>query len=67
MSIHLRIRRLREALDLTQEQLGAKLGVGKSAVCHWERGRRLPPAGEIKRLATALKTTVARLYGERPA
>ena len=41
-SVAARIKRLRQHLGLTQEQLGARAGCTKSAVSQWERGITLP-------------------------
>lgn len=37
-----RIRRLRDSLGMTQEQLAKRLGVNRSAVAQWEIGRTKP-------------------------
>jgi hypothetical protein len=44
------IRTLRQALKLTQEQLGRRLGVNKITVSRWERGAIKPGAQAIKSL-----------------
>lgn len=53
------IRRFREALDLTQDQLAAAVGTTQPTVNNWERGRRqdvhLPT---LVALAKALKVTI---------
>lgn len=36
------IRFIREALDMTQEELASRVGVQFSAVSHWETGIRTP-------------------------
>ena len=38
---------LREAVGLTQEQFGKQLGVAKTTVSRWERGRMRPSAEKI--------------------
>lgn len=46
------LRKRREALSMTQEQLAAALGVASNTVARWERGERsIPP-----HLSLALKT-----------
>ena len=42
------IRKLRDDLDITQEQLAAKLGVAFSTVSRWENGRGNPSPLAIK-------------------
>jgi transcriptional regulator with XRE-family HTH domain len=37
-----RLRAGRHATDRTEKALGEELGVGESAVAHWEAGRRTP-------------------------
>ncbi len=44
------IRTLREALSMTQRQLGEALGVDKLTVSRWERGQVKPGAASVKRL-----------------
>jgi DNA-binding XRE family transcriptional regulator len=44
------VRTLREALGLTQRQLGEALGVDKLTVSRWERGEIKPGSASIKRL-----------------
>lgn len=64
MEIGQRIRALREAHDMTLEELGQKVGVGKSTVRKWETGmianmRR----DKIAKLSDALNVTPAYLMG----
>lgn len=61
MTIGKNIRRLRRALDLTQEQLGKKVGVGKSTICEIEKDRKNPSLYVAIRIAATLKTTVNEL------
>lgn len=51
----------REALDLTQEELAAKVGVGQSFLSQIERGFKIPSVEVTKRLADALEVTVDEL------
>lgn len=53
------VRRLREALGLTQEALGAAAGLDRSYVGGVERGERNPSLSTIAQLARALQTPVA--------
>lgn len=52
------VRRLREALGLTQEALGAAAGLDRSYVGGVERGERNPSLSTIAQLARALQTPV---------
>lgn len=49
------IREARTKKHLSQSQLGAALGVSKSAICGWETGREVPHATRLAGLARALK------------
>src|SRR5260221_10928991 len=41
-AIGTKIKKRRQVLRLTQEQLAGRLGVSKSAVANWERGKHFP-------------------------
>jgi transcriptional regulator with XRE-family HTH domain len=62
MGIGENIRRAREAAGLTQRQLAKRVGVTFQSVNQWESGGRFQME-RLPRIAMALKTTVARLYG----
>lgn len=68
-TIHQRIRRLREAKELTQEELAALVGVSRQAVQKWEsegEDRTAPTRKREPALAAALGVTVTELiYGTR--
>ncbi len=49
---------LRKAKQLTQVELGERLGVSFQAVSKWERGETLPDIGLLPDLAAVLETTV---------
>lgn len=51
---------LREALGLTQEQLGKKLGVDKMTVSRWERGTVRPSAESLAALDKLRRQSVRR-------
>lgn len=55
MEIKLWIRAARKKADLTQEQLGEKLGVTKANVSSWETGRHKPSYEQIQRIAALSK------------
>ena len=48
-----RVRNLRVALKLTQEEFAAKMGVGRIAALYWESGRSQPSAEVYVRMAKA--------------
>jgi transcriptional regulator with XRE-family HTH domain len=61
-----RIRALRRAGGLTQEQLAVACGVSRSAVAQWETDRAGQLRGNISRIAAALSANVEFLLeGER--
>ena len=63
-----RIRKLREARDLTQEGLAELAGITPTYQSHIERGEKRPSLGVLVRKATALDVTVDRLLaGFQPA
>ena len=55
------LRGLREAADMTQEQLATKVGVKPARIADWERGAEQPETREIGLLALALGVTPPRL------
>jgi transcriptional regulator with XRE-family HTH domain len=46
-----RLRLLRTERDITQEQLGKSLGIGKTAISQYENGVRRPDADMLRRMA----------------
>jgi len=54
---------IRERLDITQEELAEKVGVQRTAVCHWERGIR-KPTGPVRILLDKLRQTAAKRPGK---
>lgn len=57
-----RIRALREVAGLTQEELGAAVGLGKAAVSAWERGHSTPGSDDLPAIAKALGVEVGDLF-----
>lgn len=47
----------RTAQGMTQEQLAQKIGVSQKSLMRWETGKRLPDAGAVEALCTALGIT----------
>ena len=58
------IRNERTAQDLSQEELGAKMGVTYRSVYMYESGRRVPKLSTLKRFADALGVPVRQLMGD---
>jgi transcriptional regulator with XRE-family HTH domain len=56
-----RVRAAREDAGLSQEALGAKLGVTQTAVSYWEAGKRDPGVADLLRIADALSVTASSL------
>ncbi len=56
-----RIRKAREHLNLTQKALAAKAGISREYLARLETGRQDPRVSVIRKLAKALKVTVAEL------
>lgn len=66
--IHDRITKLREACDLSQEQLADAVGVDKTAVSHWENRIARPDQSRLPLVAKALGVSVDELLlGEKAA
>lgn len=59
-----RIRALRVAAGLTQEQLAERVGIGPQYMSRLERARRVPSLDMIVELAAALNTTPSALLAE---
>ena len=63
-SIAKRVRALREARSLTQEQLAEMSGLSRDGVSRIERAERSPQGGSLERLASALQVPVAALFSD---
>ena len=57
------LKALRKAKGLSQEELAARLHVVRQTVSKWEKGRSVPDADLLVRLAEELETTPAALLG----
>jgi len=68
-----RIKALRDAKELTQQQLASAAvdhngeGVHETAVSHWEKGVSLPDVKRLPAIAKTLDVTVAALIEGEPA
>ncbi|MBO7404011.1 MAG: helix-turn-helix transcriptional regulator [Clostridia bacterium] len=63
MEIGKNIAEIRKKRGLTQEELGAKLGVTNQAVSKWENQTSLPDVMLLPEIAAALGVTLNTLYG----
>ena len=63
MSIGKNIAKYRKEKNLTQEELGEKLGVTNQAVSKWESEVSMPDVMLLPEIATALNITLDDLYG----
>lgn len=58
----LAVRRRREALDLSQEQLGLQSGIDRTYLSGVERGVRNPTVKMVAKIAVALETVPTALF-----
>lgn len=63
MTIGERIRSARKAAGMSQEELGRKLGIGKSSVSEWESGKRPLPMDVMEQISEELNVGVPYLMG----
>ena len=64
LAIGQRIKVFREALELTQAELGRRCYVSQPAVSAWERGTKLPARGAQHRIADELRSTRSIIFRE---
>lgn len=60
------IKELRENSNMTQQQLGDKIGVSSKTVSKWETGKGLPDISLLEPLAQALRVSVPELMQGAP-
>ena len=60
----MKLAEIRKEKGMTQVELADKVGVGKSAVCHWEKDGILPTATNLKAIAKALDCTIDELLAD---
>lgn len=59
------VRSCREELQLTQAELGKRVGVYRTTVIEWEKGRTIPTNAKVRRsLARTLNVKYEDLFGE---
>ena len=56
------IKELRVSAKLTQEELGAMLGVNRSTIAMWETGEAMPRADKLPELAKIFGCSIDELY-----
>lgn len=59
-----RLAEIREKAHLTQEALGALVGVSRKTIGRWESAERVPDIAELKKLSNALNVSIINLVGE---
>lgn len=64
LPINRNIGRLRLQLGIEQDELGAKLGLSKSAIDKWEHGYSTPHIERLPRVAELLGVSVDELLAE---
>jgi len=67
MSLGMRIKTLRKALEITQQQLADKTDVSRIYIQALESNRRLPSMKVLNRLASALEVDVTDLVQSMPS
>jgi transcriptional regulator with XRE-family HTH domain len=65
MEFNQQLKRRREQLNLTQEELGLRLNVSRSAIAKWEQGKGMPSLELLKTLALFFHCSIDELLGEK--
>lgn len=58
-----RLKKIRKSHNMSQEDLGKLLGIGRTAIANWEAGFTEPSAENIKKIASIFKVTTDYLLG----
>jgi len=61
----MRLKKLREQVDLTQKELGKMLSVEQHTVSQWENGDRMPRADKLPELARLFNCSIDELFEEK--
>lgn len=64
MEFHEQLKRLREAKNMTQEQLAGLLGIAKNTYIGYEKGEREPRLSELKKMGSVFGMTLSQLCME---
>lgn len=59
-----RIRKVREDLDLSQQQFAVLLGVDRKTIGHWEGGRHVPRYRDLMMISSAADVSLEWLAGD---
>ena len=62
----MKLREMREAANLTQDEAAVMIGVHQSAIAHWEAGRTAPRMKRLIKIAEVYQCTVSDLLGDIP-
>ena len=62
MLIGERFRTIREAMDLSVEEVGLRAGLARSHLCDLENGETVPSLAILEKIATALEVPLAKLF-----
>jgi len=65
MEFNQQLKRRREQLNFTQEELGLRLNVSRSAIAKWEQGKGMPSLELLKTLALFFHSSIDELLGEK--
>ena len=60
-----KLKTLREAASLSQEQIAKQVGVSQPHYHRWEAGETPIPVNQLKKLAKVLKTTPEKITGPK--
>lgn len=60
------LKRFRERMELSKEELGQKLGVSGATIGYWESGRNEPRMGKLENIAETLGVTTYELLFIQP-
>jgi len=61
-----RLKEVREARKITQEELSQKIGITRSSISAFEKGLKFPSIHTVEKLSKELKIPMAYLQNERP-
>ena len=57
-----RLRIIREAMNLSVEEVGLRSGLARSYLCDVENGQIVPSVAVLEKIATALEVSLAKLF-----